>query len=130
MTVNPREAYMVVVESELLILRAMCQGAPDRRVWQDGMDILARYPFRDNLHQVVFNTLREMNTDEPRIIQGLLGSWLTRKGFPDVDVAGFFVPHNLRAPILLAMMHSVAGLARRQSFREDQAVADGPFRSA
>ncbi len=125
MMVNPREAYMVVVESELLILRAMCQGAPDRRVWQDGLEILARYPFRDPLHQVVFDTLREMNTDEPRIIEGLLGAWLTRKGFPDVDVEGFFVPHKLRGPVLLAMMRSVAGLARRQARRESAAVASG-----
>ncbi len=128
MRVNAREAYMVVVESELLILRALCQGAPDRRVWQDGMEILARYPFRDPLHQVVFDTLREMNTDEPRIIEGLLGARLTRKGFPDVDIAGFFVPHNLRAPILLAMMRSVTGLARREAMRQGSALAGSSAR--
>ena len=106
---------MVVLESELLILRAMCQGAPDGRVWNDAVEILATYEFRDNLHQVVFDTLREMNTDEPRIIQGLLGARLTLRGFPDVDLTSFFAPHNLRRPILTAMMQSVKGLARRRS---------------
>jgi len=116
---------MVVIESELLILRAMCLGAPDRRVWQDGVEILANYPFRDNLHQLIFDTLREMNTDDPRIIQGLLPARLTLKGFPDVDLTGFFIAHNLRASILVAMMHSVTGLARRQARRERAPLA-GP----
>jgi hypothetical protein len=102
---------MVVAESELLILRGMCQGTSTRRVWQDGVDLLAAYRFHDNLHQVVFDTLREINTDDPRIIRGLLGARLTNKGFPDVDVETFFAPHNLRAPILVAMMHSVRSLA-------------------
>jgi len=122
-TVNSREAHMVVVESELLILRAMCQGASDRRIWEDAVTILANYPFRDNLHQLVFDTLREMNTDDPRIIEGLLPIRLTQKGFPDLDLAGFFVAHNLRAAILLAMMHSVSGLARRRAVREAVSVS-------
>ncbi len=110
---DAREAHMVVAESELLILRGMCQGTATRRVWQDGQDILATYRFHDNLHQVVFDTLREINSDDPRIIRGLLGPRLTNKGFPDVDVETFFAPHNLRAPVLVAMMHSVRNLDRR-----------------
>lgn len=109
---------MVVIESELLILRAMCLGAPERRIWRDAVDILGDYSFRDNLHQLVFDTLREINTDDPRIIAGLLQARLTNKGFPDLDISGFFVPHNLHAPVLLIMMHSVAGLARRKARRE------------
>ena len=108
---------MVVVESELLILRAMCQGAPERRVWHDGIEILAAYPFHDNLHRLIFDTLREINSDDPRIVRGLLGPRLTNKGFPDVDVETFFAPHNLRAPILVAMMHSICGLARSAARR-------------
>lgn len=118
MQVNAREAHMIVIESEMLILRAMCSGAPDGRVWQDALDILGDYPFQDHLHQIIFDTLREMNTDDPRIIQGLLAARLTRKGFPDVELSGFFAPHNLRSAILLAMMQSVSGLARRRARRE------------
>lgn len=121
--VNPREANMVVVESELLILRAMCLGATERRVWRDAVEILGDYPFRDNLHQLVFDTLREMNTDDPRIITGLLQQRLNNKGFPDVDLSGFFVPHNLHASVLLIMMHSMAGLARRNARRESSVPA-------
>ncbi|MBI3405728.1 MAG: hypothetical protein HY046_09760 [Acidobacteria bacterium] len=126
--VNPREAHMVVIESELIILRAMCQGALDRRVWQDGVELLAEYPFQDNLHQVVFDTLLEMKTDDPRIIQGLLPARLTIKGFPDLDLSTFFAPHNLKAPVLLAMMHSVASLARRR-VQHDIAPMAGSTRS-
>jgi hypothetical protein len=106
------DARMIVVESELLVLRGMCQGAPDGRVWQQALTLLAGYRFHDNLHQVVFSALRELNTDEPRILHELLGPHLTRCGFPDVDVEMFFVPHNLTCGVLLAMMRSLRGLAR------------------
>lgn len=120
---NPHDAYMIVIESELLILRSMCVGASDRRVWKDAADLLAEYPFQDKLHQVVFDTLREMNTDDPRIIQGLLAARLTNKGFPDLELSAFFTPPNLKSPVLLAMMHSVYSLARRRVSQESMPLA-------
>jgi hypothetical protein len=111
---DAQDAHMVVLESELLILRAMCVGAADRRVWQDAANLLGDYPFRDPLHLVVFDTLREINTDDPRIIRGLLGARLTNKGFPDVETSSFFAAPNLKATVLLAMMDSLRSLARRR----------------
>lgn len=107
----------VISDGELLALRGMCQGALDRRVWDDGIRILGSHAFQDTLHGLVFETLRELNTDEPRIIRGLLAARLTTKGFPDVDVEQYFEPHNLRAEALISVMQSVAKAERRKKRR-------------
>lgn len=92
------------LDAELSVLQAMCQGTPERRVWADGIRLLAGYAFRDPLHQIVFEALRELATDDPAAIRGLLAQRVTVKGFPDVDLAPLFVPHCLSASQAIALM--------------------------
>lgn len=113
----PTKRGQVIADGELLALRAMCQGALDARVWDRGIEILGSHPFQDSVHQLVFDTLREMNTDDPRIIRGLLAARLTNKGFPDVNVETYFEPHNLRAEAVVAIMQSLAKAERRKKRR-------------
>ena len=107
MTMDPIQARKTIVEGEFLILQAMCQGARDRKVWDDAVHALAGYRFRDPLHQLIFDTLREMNTDVPVIIRELLPQRLTNKGFPDVDIDPFFYPHAMSAELVFSMMDLV-----------------------
>ena len=109
---SAEERKAVIVESELYVLRAMCQGTPERRVYDEGMTILANYPFVDKTHQLVYDALRELHSDVPTIIQALLPSRLTNKGFPDIDVETYFQPHHLAAPVAISMMEGVQFSAR------------------
>ena len=104
---NPSDVRQPLVDTELLVLRAMCQGTPQKRVWNEGVQILRDYRFRESDHQVIFETLREINTDDPRIIRGLLPTRLTNKGFPTIDVDTLFVPHNLTEGMAVMVMHSL-----------------------
>ena len=104
---NPYDARQALVDSELLVLRAICQGTPQKRVWAESIEILNDYRFRHPDHQVIFETLREINTDDPRIIHGLLPARLTNKGFPTIDLDELFVPHNLNAQMAVMVMHSL-----------------------
>ena len=86
-----------ILATELAVLRAMCTGAPEGTVWDKGMLLLGTYPFRDSVHQLVFETLQEINTDLPEIIRKQLPQRLTRKGFPSVPFESFLAPHELSA---------------------------------
>jgi len=85
----------------------MCTGTRQRTVWDDGMLILASYPFRNVIHQIIFDTLREINTDRPDIIRKQLPVRLIRKGFPAVDVSIFLAPHNLPAKAAVELMRAL-----------------------
>jgi hypothetical protein len=104
---DPAQARRTILEGEFLVLQAMCQGGRDGRVWTEGMRLLEAYRFRDPLHQLVFDTLRELNTDEPAVIRQLLPQRLTAKGFPDVDLDPFFFPSALTTEAALSMMELV-----------------------
>ena len=58
-------------------------------------DILRTYRWREPLHQVVFEVVLSIPTEAPEVIREQLPARLTRKGFPDVDIEGFFKPHGL-----------------------------------
>lgn len=117
----PDEKKIVFVE--LLVLQAMCQGTPGRTVWDDGMLILGRYPFHDVVHQLIFDTLREINTDLPHIIRQQLQVRILAKGFPALDLAPFFQPHPLTAGQALALMHQLRAWSKGEE-RLDPAERD------
>ena len=58
----PREE---ILSAELAVLRAMCTGTREGTVWDNGMLLLGTYPFRDNVHQLIFEVLQEINTALP-----------------------------------------------------------------
>ncbi|MCI0404048.1 MAG: hypothetical protein L0212_11070 [Acidobacteria bacterium] len=92
--VPPREE---ILSAELAVLRAMCTGTPEGTVWDKGMLLLGTYPFRDNVHQLIFEVLQEINTDFPDVIRKQLPARLTKKGFPSVPHESFLAPHGLSA---------------------------------
>ena len=96
-----------ILRAERAVLQAMCTGTPERTIWDNGMLILGSYPFRDIIHQLIFDTLREINTDMPDIIQKQLPVRLIRKSFPAVDVSIFLAPHDLRANAVVELMRAL-----------------------
>jgi len=85
------------------------------------MLILGNYPFQDSVHQLVFDTLREINTDIPRIIREQLPRRITNKGFPALPLETYFEPHNLNTDQAVSLMHAVRGTARGEE-RPDSTV--------
>ncbi len=96
-----------ILEAERDVLRAMCQGTPERAVLSEGLEILADYCFTDSTHQLVFDTLRELRAANPQIIRETLPVRLNNKGFPDMNLETFFVPHHLTADEVLARMRTI-----------------------
>ena len=111
MIVGELEAGQNRIEAELCILRAMCQGTPERTAWDEGMLILSSYPFRDSIHQLVFDILREISSRSPRVIREELPRRVVNKGFPDLDLDTYFQPHNLNASQVISLMHAVRAAA-------------------
>ncbi len=69
----------------------------------EGMRILRGYRFRDPLHRILFETLGEIAPAVP-LGRELLAARLTKKGFPDVNLAPFFESHGLTADAAMALM--------------------------
>ena len=55
-----------ILATEAKVLQAMCAGTPEGTVWDQGMLLLGAYPFQDVIHQLIFDTLQEINTDLDR----------------------------------------------------------------
>ena len=105
------ETRVRILEAECDVLRAMAQGTPERRVWADGAEILKDYAFGDAHHQLIFDALRELSTDDPAIIRERLPAFLNNKGFPDVDLEAIFEPHKLSAAEAVALMRALRSRA-------------------
>ncbi len=101
------ESRPTKLEAERSVLRAMCVRALGRTVWREGVDLLAGYRFADNVHQLIFDTLREIQTDDPLIIRELLPARLNNKDFPDLDGETYFQPHNFTADQTIALMRAL-----------------------
>ncbi len=89
MSTQPNDQSLVEVERQ--VLRALCQGALDRRA---SLNTLRNYRWREPLHQVIFDLLINMPGADPELIREQLPARLTRRGFPDFDLA-WFQPHAL-----------------------------------
>lgn len=86
-----------ILKDERVVLVALCQGQLLEADWHEAIARLANYRFADTLHQLVFDTLAEMNTSDARVIREQLRARLNNKGFPDLDLEGFFYEQNLSA---------------------------------
>lgn len=84
-----------VLQSELRLLQALCQGTPQGSLRQAAGTMLAKYRWREPLHQIVFELLVSFPSDDIRLLRDELPSKLTRRGFPDVAWEDFFAPHSL-----------------------------------
>jgi hypothetical protein len=78
-----------IFKIERRLLRALCRGAISRSKRLEILRRLAGYHWRHPDHQVVFEVLHKLKNASPETIRANLAAELTRKGFPDVDVAAF-----------------------------------------
>ncbi|MFQ5696406.1 MAG: hypothetical protein ACE5HB_10490 [Terriglobia bacterium] len=108
MSNSARDALLA---NELKVLQAMCSGTPQGTIWDKAMLALGGYEFRDLVHQLVFDALREINTDLPDVIRKHLPARLTNKGFPSLDCEKFFLSHGLSAAQALALVETLRAAA-------------------
>ena len=101
-----------ILAAEVRVLQAMCAGTPEGTVWDQGMLLLGSYPFQDVVHQLVFDTLQEINTDLPDIIRQQLAARLTRKGFPAVETEKFLAGTGVSGPEAVALMKKLREWSR------------------
>lgn len=101
-----------VLAAEQRVLQAMCTGTPQGTVWDKGMLLLGPYPFQDVIHQLIFDTLQEINTDLPQIIRQQLAVRLTKKGFPAVDTEKFLTAHTLNGAEAIELMKKLRTWSR------------------
>ncbi len=103
-----------ILAAEEKVLQAMCSGTPEGTVWDKGMLLLDSYSFQDLVHQLIFETLQEINTDLPHIIRQQLPSRLTRKGFPAAATEKFLLPHSLDAGQAIDLMKKLQQWSKSQ----------------
>lgn len=97
-----------LLETERLVLQALCQGTPEGPVREAGKNLLKDYRWREPLHQLVFEVLMSLPTDSPIFIRDQLAPRLTRRGFPDVEFEDFFKPHSLSREQAERLMRELA----------------------
>lgn len=105
---NEPEPNKQVLDAERNVLRVLCQGVPEGSLLDAARQLLRRYPFRDPLHQIVFEALIEIPTMAAELTREQLTARLTNKGFPDVDLAPYFQPHGLRFDQARTLMEALA----------------------
>lgn len=110
-----------IIATELSVLQAMCTGTAVGTVWDQGMLLLGTYPFRDTVHQLLFDTLQEINTDLPEVIRKQLPTRLTKKGFPAVNWESFLAPHGLSSAAAAERMRRLREWSRGEE-RPDATV--------
>lgn len=110
-----------ILATEVKVLQAMCAGTLEGTVWDQGMLLLGAYPFQDVIHQLIFDTLQEINTDLPAIIRQQLAARLTRKGFPAVDTEKFLAAPGLAREEAVALMKQLREWSRGET-RPDATV--------
>jgi hypothetical protein len=96
-----------IIEAERNALRALCQDTCDGSVRAQGMRILTSYPFVDAVHQLLFDTLREIPSADPEVIRAQLPTRLNNRGFPDLDMETFFEAHGLSTAEAIALMRNL-----------------------
>jgi hypothetical protein len=95
---------------ELAILRAMCQKTAGQSLLHEGRQILAGYRFAAPLHQVFFEALQAIPSNDPAVVREQLPATLTRRGVPDFDLDIFFQPTSLSREEVLDSMRRLAAL--------------------
>lgn len=113
-----RATHEEMLAAEVRVLQAMCTGTPEGTVWNQGTLLLGRYRFRDLIHQLIFDTLREINTDRPDIIRQQLSSRLTNKGFPAVETEKIFAPHNHSRDAAIGWMRKLCAWSAEEDLPE------------
>jgi hypothetical protein len=108
-SVNP-DAGGQIIQKEVRILQALCQGTLEGSELERGKSVLKNYKWREPLHRLVFEVLNALPASTtPMLIREQLPSRLTRTGFPDVEWGQFFEPHSLSREEAERLMRELAG---------------------
>jgi hypothetical protein len=81
-----------VLELEHSILRALCNRAVTRVVWDSAARELANHHWQAPDHRVVYEALCRIRDHDPGRIRDQLPAQATRMGFPDVEWSSYFEP--------------------------------------
>ena len=85
--------YASQIERDLL--RALCAGRIDTDDWKRLIGRLEPHAWTDPEHEVVYDALRAVPSDDARTRHAELPAQATRMGFPDVDWAKYFDAEEL-----------------------------------
>ena len=81
------------IDRERRVLQAL--STADRKVIESAARLLARYSWREPVHQIIFNCLSRLSTFNPVSLRERLAECATRKGFPDIDWEKVFHPNPI-----------------------------------
>lgn len=99
------------IDAERLVIRALCMGTPQGSVKDAVISLLANYHWGSQLHQVIFEAIESVPSDDPANIRQVLPAKLTRLGFPDVEWEELFEGHSLsKDEIMIVVRQMVADL--------------------
>ncbi|MGB6429778.1 MAG: hypothetical protein WBF06_04280 [Candidatus Acidiferrales bacterium] len=78
--------------AERLLLRALCRTETSGTLRGTMLGALAAHQFVEPEHEVVFGALRDLQSVGRVATQARMEEMLLRRGFPDLDLAGYFAP--------------------------------------
>lgn len=78
------------IELERQVLGAVCRGTREGSIKELATSLLARYCWRDPVHAAVFDIAMSFPASNPAALKEQLPARLTRRGFPDFDIAALF----------------------------------------
>lgn len=96
-----------IINTERLVLRALLQAQPGDPLRAEANSLLARYRWREPIHQEVFRAIFDFPADQPAALKDRLPARLTRRGFPDFDINSLFQSQDLSREQLTDLMKSL-----------------------
>jgi hypothetical protein len=96
-----------IINTERLVLAALVQAPPEDAVRERAKSLLARYRWREPIHQEIFRALCSTPGHDPATLQERLPALLTRRGFPEFDLAGLLKPQEISFPQVIKLIDSL-----------------------
>ncbi len=75
---------------EFEVLQAICQGALWGESEEAARELLGPYKWQDPIHSLIFKLWLSLRGASQETFREQLPAMLTRRGFPDVDLAPYF----------------------------------------
>ena len=97
-----------VLETERRVLQALCQGTVEGSVRGTAKLLLRTYRWREPAHQVIFEAVMSIPSEDSAVVRDQLPARVTRKGFPDLEWGSLFRPHRLSKEEAEELMEQLA----------------------
>jgi hypothetical protein len=108
--VNQQESLQSRTETEREVIRALCSDGADTVSRTKYFEMLSRYKFIEPEHRVIFDALRSLRASDTSTLRERLIIRLNNLGFPDLDLAPFFLPASLSRDAALLLVRRLAEL--------------------